>query len=443
MQCLFLIFIHNVATTVFKMTVQEFEDKLNDLGFPQKLPAYFDSKLLFSNRIYYTKNRKKIFDGAWNTNIIPLLLPKFGQTFFFSYGLRRTLARDDATRISADTLQEFIITSGYICYKWASDYIMKDTSALSVHFIAKVLRENFNCFINRSSELVITYPGTADQQYDPVCLVDEYLDRMFVYVPNDKTINEIFSEAAAKMYNEEQYEQFIDQVFEGLSYTPTTLKIELSTLIVKFNEYILNVDQFIKRPNARFSFSHKDFHGKRTEKIFVQIPQFYNPPVNDYIALLLNFFCIANIGNFNIPPIKKRNQDEQLMKCVFSEMFFKLIRNIDRRMEQMAEFLKTVDLYYIPFCEIDNIFNENNLNFQTVDFSRRVEKKNFKRQDGFFFVCENQVIFNLPNSPESMQRVDKWLERAMKNFKVKDPIFIENEFLDYLKEIATKKEDFE
>lgn len=425
------------------MTVQEFEDKLNNLGFPQKPPAYFDSKLLFSNKILYTKDRKRIFDGAWNTNTIPLFLPKFGQMFFFDYGLRGTLGQDDATRFSADTLQTFIIASGYICYKWASDYIVKDTSALSVNLIAMVLRESFNCFINRRNELVITYPGNADQQYDPVCLVDEYLDRMFAYVPNDRTIDEIFSEAAAKVYNGEQYEQFIDQVFDGLSSTPTTLKIQLSTLVVKFNEYILNVDQFIKRPNSRSSFSHKDFHGKRTEKIFVQIPQFYNPPVNDYIALLLNFFCIANIGNFNIPPLKRGEQNEHLMNRIFSEMFFKLIRNIDRSKEQMVEFLKTVDLYHIYFGDIDDIFNENRLNFQTVDFSRRVQKKDFKRQDGLFFVCKNQVIFNLPDSSESLQRIDRWLETAKKNFKVKEPIFIENEFLDYLKEIATKNEDFE
>jgi hypothetical protein len=266
---------------------------------------------------------------------------------------------------------------------------------------------------------------------------------MFVYVPYGKAIDEIFSDAAVKVYNDEPYEKFIDQVFDGLSFTPTTLKIELSTLVVKFNEYILNVDQFIKRPNSRSSFSHKDFHGKRAEKIFVQIPQFYNPPVNDYIALLLNFFCIANIGNFNIPPVKKGEQNEQLMNRIFSEMFFKLIRNIDRSKDQMIEFLKAVDLYHIYFGDIDDIINENRRNFQTVDFSQRVQKKDFKRQDGFFFICKNQVIFNLPDSPESMQRIDKWLEKAKKNFKVKEPTFIENEFLDYLKEIATYKEYFE
>ena len=144
-----------------------------------------------------------------------------------------------------------------------------------------------------------------------------------------------------------------------------------------------------------------------------------------------------------MPPIKTGSQDDQRMNRIFSEMFFKLIRNIDRSKEQMVEFLKTVDLHHIYFGDIDDIFDENSLNFQTVDFSRRVQKKDFKKQDGFFFVCKNQVIFNLPDSPESMQRIDRWLEKAKKNFKVKEPIFIENEFLDYLKEIATKREYFE
>ena len=87
------------------MTVQEFKDKLNKLGFPQKPSAYFDSKDIFSNKMNYKKDEKLIYHSTERTETLPVFLPKFGQSFFFEHCLKNKLSRILAGELSTDTLQ--------------------------------------------------------------------------------------------------------------------------------------------------------------------------------------------------------------------------------------------------------------------------------------------------------------------------------------------------
>lgn len=57
---LFLILVHNVAAVLFKMTVKEFEEKLNELRFLPIQPLHLNSKDIFNNKMHYKKDDKLI-----------------------------------------------------------------------------------------------------------------------------------------------------------------------------------------------------------------------------------------------------------------------------------------------------------------------------------------------------------------------------------------------